>query len=354
VMTPVETVVSMPYLLPKMAVDTALGNLSAIESLRSATKAKRTLSPVSSSLAIPRASFELGEILQGDTKTFTIALENHGTAPLELWVRPECGCMTLQAPTEIAPNSKGSIPVSFDPTEFRGKIEKKIFIVSNDPQNPLTAVSMNVFVRPTYQFIMPNGPVIVAGDKGGKAEVFLTFNNSDPFGIRKIVFSGVPGAVDFDPWEGSLPDLAIGEPAKARQGYKLTISVGGNLPPGRSPSSVMILTDNEKFPMIQCQVYAQRGIVAVPDELFLGDPASGKTIKFLISRPGKPFKILSVSSDCPNIHVSTKPSSNGQEYVLEAVYDGKADATAFPASLSVKTDDPKQPLIKVPVTAINT
>ena len=72
----------------------------------------------------------------------------------------------------------------------------------------------------------------------------------------------------------------------------------------------------------------------------------------ILSRPDKPFKVLSVESDVTFIKASLEPFKGSTNYKIVAQYDGTAPRGRFLAKITVKTDDPKQPVIEIPVEGI--
>ena len=105
------------------------------------------------------------------------------------------------------------------------------------------------------------------------------------------------------------------------------------------------------MPIIYETMYVQWGISAPADVNFGEIPKAQTGLYFLVSQPGKPFKIRSVESDTDVIKTSVEPMKNGDYRVivtlLAIVPVGRIDA-----NITIKTDDPKQPVIKVRVLGI--
>ncbi|CAN5514263.1 hypothetical protein BH11ARM1_BH11ARM1_03300 [soil metagenome] len=335
--------------VPKYQADIALANIAVVQGLRDAAEKKQASGLVPGTLKSPEAAIEMGRIMQGEKKKFSFEIANTGKGELKLWIRPECGCMTLEAPAVLTPGQTQKIDVDFDSSDFRGTLERLIYIISNDPTNPLTVVKMESIIVPPFRFLNPAEQVVVVGDKPTVATVYLVANGTAPFEIKDAEMAGFNADVTWEPWQGTIADPEMKEPAKARKGYKLSVTVPTKLIQGRSPGTLMVSTDDPKFPQLQYQMYAQKGIVALPDELFLGNLSGPRSSKFLVSRPGKPFKVLSASSDSSDLKLAVRPGKDSQEWVIEVEYSGKATIGDFTPTITVKTDDPKQPTIKVPV-----
>ena len=68
-----------------------------------------------------------------------------------------------------------------------------------------------------------------------------------------------------------------------------------------------------------------------------------------VTRPTKPFKIKKVSVDNASLRVIRDGDETGSTYFFRIDYLGDAFRGAFTATVLVETDDPNQPVIKIPV-----
>ncbi|MEZ0326096.1 MAG: DUF1573 domain-containing protein [Fimbriimonas sp.] len=334
-------------ILMKQDATAALENLRVLDTLRAAAAQKLRMTAAQPKLVVGDR-ISLGQMFQGERKSFKVDLRNDGNAPLQMWVKPDCGCTTVQGPQTIAPGQTLPMNVNFDSSEFDGDVDKGLTLVTNDPAEPVRHFKMEASVRPMYRFLTPSGPVAILDDKGGTFDFFLTFKDAEPFKIVHYDLTSLPATVSYVPWEGELADPLRGEPNAPRRGYKFTVVIRPGIPPGRSPGTLILQTDSKIAPRVQFIVQAQKGIVALPDELFLGEISEAKTSKLLVSRPGRPFKVLGVESMSPSFKATFKAVKD-DEYALEVAYDGKAPKGELATMLKVKTDDPKQPLVNIPV-----
>jgi hypothetical protein len=347
-MAPQDFPTRQKFFIMRQDSNAALANLAALSALRAAATASQKVVAIQPKLAMGPVSTTLGGMLKGEKRTFNIELANEGTAPIQMWVKPDCGCTTVEAPSSLAPGEKRTLSGTFDSSEFDGPISKRVVIVTNDPAQPARTYTITGDVKPMFRFLTPDGPVAILDENGGKAVVYLTFTDVAPFVVQRVDLLGLQGQVEYDRWKGELPDPERGEASRARSGYKFTISFPAKMPPGRAPAAISIQTDSKIHPRIQFMVQAQKGIVALPDEMYMGEATEAKAGKFIVSRPGKPFKIVGIDSESPNIRASVKAGTK-DEYTVEVEYDGKAAKGELVSALIVKTDDAKQPTIRVPV-----
>lgn len=84
-------------------------------------------------ITFEEASFEFGDITQGDKVSHTFSYENTGNEPLIISnVRTTCGCTATNWDREpLAPGESGTITVNFNSTGKMGMQNKVITINSN-------------------------------------------------------------------------------------------------------------------------------------------------------------------------------------------------------------------------------
>ena len=86
-------------------------------------------------LALEQQTIEFGEVILGQSATFSVGFTNAGDAPLELTeVEPSCGCTVSEFPrAPIAPGGKGTLSFRFDSARRLGPQALTVKIYSNDP-----------------------------------------------------------------------------------------------------------------------------------------------------------------------------------------------------------------------------
>jgi hypothetical protein len=335
------------YLIMRQEFDTVNGNLRTLAELRRAVATKTPVPAAAPKITLARTDYDLGKMLQGQIKELAYDISNSGNAQAQMWLRPDCGCVVADGQVTLEPGETRNIRFTFNGEQFDGDVLKKLIFFTNDPDNPIQMITLRAHVEPMFRFLVPGGNVAVLGEGSQTIEVYLTFKESEPFRIRRVDLNGLPGEVDYEAWEGELPDPERDEPTTKRRGYKFTIVLSGAVPPGRVPATLNLLTDSPTFPTVRHNIFAQRGIVALPDDLFVGEIGrSAQVFKVLISRPGKPFRVLSVGG-VPNISARIDSTKSAQEHAVELLYDGRAQPGAFERTVVVKTDDPGQPEVLV-------
>ena len=85
--------------------------------------------------------FDFGEVMQGQAVEHTFVFHNTGDAELIVdRVKSTCGCTgVLLSKKNIPPGSKGTVKATFNSSRFKGAVQKKILLYSNDPSGqPVT------------------------------------------------------------------------------------------------------------------------------------------------------------------------------------------------------------------------
>lgn len=100
-------------------------------------------------ISFKELSHEFGDIVQGDSVSYTYSFKNTGTAPLIISeVVTTCGCTVPSFSKEpIAPGGSGDITVVFKSAGKEGRQNKIITVLSNATNNP-ARLSMILNVLP--------------------------------------------------------------------------------------------------------------------------------------------------------------------------------------------------------------
>lgn len=327
---------------------TAGQNVKVADALRDAIRNKKRLVAVQPKAEVDHQPVNLGEVPQGDRPKFAIKIQNKGQGQLLYRVVPDCNCFGRTQTGELAPGKSNTVNISMETIAYMGLIKKSIAVFTNDPDNPTYDVPVEVFVRPAYRFLREEGSVVIVPDGGATYEIFLALPDDTKISPQETSFVGIDGSVTVEPWTGTMADPDMNEGAKPRKGYRIRVKLEDTLPEGRAPGTVMMRTTDPDFPELHYTLYAQKGIVALPGTLTLGEIGSAPTrAQFLVSRPRKPFKILSVRSTNSCFSASYVEIKGGYEYKIELVYDGKAPIGDVTGEVTVETDDPKQKQIHV-------
>ncbi len=130
--------------------------------------------------------FDFGNIYRGKKVDHKVIAKNIGNKPLELGrIDVSCGCTgTAGANTTIAPGKTGEVVITFNSTNFSGKIHKTVTINSNAANAPQTMIEFEgnviqeIAISPA-QFWFRDAEV----NRPSIARVVLTNNSSEPISL---------------------------------------------------------------------------------------------------------------------------------------------------------------------------
>ncbi len=131
-------------------------------------------------LTIDKTKIDLGVIYNGSTKKVRVVLKNIGRDTLRiLGVTTSCGCTTARQPKSFLKSGESdAVEIEFNSTGYRGKIEKHVNIMTNDPTAPTSYVTL---VGDVIEELQPvnNGSVLWFGSVpvGKQVEQSVTFKN---------------------------------------------------------------------------------------------------------------------------------------------------------------------------------
>ena len=92
----------------------------------------------------PEPDHDFQTIKEGDKPTYNFRIINGGDEPLEIKrVVPDCGCTATSLSKEtLLPGEEGEIKTVFNSSNRPGEFQKKIKVVTNDPETPTTTLEI--------------------------------------------------------------------------------------------------------------------------------------------------------------------------------------------------------------------
>ncbi|AIE84263.1 DUF1573 domain-containing protein [Fimbriimonas ginsengisoli] len=294
-----------------------------------------------------------GDGVQGENLELPIQVSNRGKGLLAVQAAGDCGCLVPEKTDPIAPGESTIVRVILNTHELAGELERHITLFTNDPNNPIVTIPVQVSVVSRYRFLTPNGNAVAVDEGGSVSDLYFTYPDGEgnELKITNARTIGIEGSsVEIEPWSGTLPDPEFKEGPKLRRGYHLKVHIPGKLPPGRAPLNIALVTASPDYPVVYHSIFVQRGIVAQPEELFLGETNhERRTSTVVLTRPGRPFQVLSARSTLSTFTVKVLPGDHPDEVKLQIAYDGKAPAGPIEGEVVVTTNDPKQSVVHVPI-----
>jgi hypothetical protein len=285
-----------------------------------------------------------GVVEEGAVVPYRFTVANRGAADLEIkQVRPSCGCTITRWERVIKPGEKSVVEASMNTMYFHGAVAKHLAIISSDPDRPQMELTITARVTPLVKIAPSTVALLAVDDRPVTQEFTLERNRGLPMKIVQVI----PNA----PY---LKTEVTPLPGEGR--YKLAVTATMETPFGRSTVPLVVRTDLQKGGMLTLVLTVDRGIVTVPPMVFYGllphqikVPAQATV---MIERGSPAFHVKSVTADDPKLTPRLETVRDGVEYRVTVTYAGGWEIGLKRQTLTILTDDPKQPEIKIPVQAV--
>lgn len=327
--------------------------------LRAAVQKKQSIESRQPILSIDQTSLVFSPKFQGDEGRASILVTNTGTSPLELDVRGDCGCITGTVEGVLQPGKSTMLTGIYNTVELSGDVHHNLILKTNDPDRPLIVIPCSIMVNPRAEIVYPESNTAYMDDGERTFTFYIHSAEEKLFNIIDVSVIGHPLTAKFEPFEGEVSNFQkMGQKQKVR-GYKIVVDTSNVQTAalfGRSSGSVFIRTDSPKVGKINAQFFVQKGIVSLPETVYLGSPQGIADSNFVLVRLGRPFSIKKVSSDSAYLTFEVVPNtpSSPSAYTIRVLYSGKAPGHRVKGTITVETDDAKQPIIKLPVQTSQT
>ncbi|MBS1717704.1 MAG: DUF1573 domain-containing protein [Armatimonadetes bacterium] len=319
---------------------TAMSNYAVGQKLIELIKNRVSVTPARPEIYIDPPSLDFEGVAQGDRIQFSYLVTNRGNAPLSFTVKPDCGCVITSTGEVVKPGGSTLVKASFDSSLYSGRVRKQIAIFSNDPVQNLKTVTVSFMIEPVYT-LLNERKVRLMTESGADGEVTVVVNPKKKFKIDSAFLTSLDGFVGFAEWKEN-----------GQIGYKLRVHVNPGALPPFVYANVVIHTDNVKLPEISLAIPIQTGILAQPAVATFGEVSNQESAqaRVVLSRPGKPFKILSCDTDVAGLHLQSSDKKVSESHTVTLEIPKGFAKGAIIGSLLVKTNDPKQPTIVVPIS----
>lgn len=293
-------------------------------------------------ISSPAATWEGGEFRIGTKVQHTFTVQNTGDAPLKISeVKPGCGCTTANlAKSELQPGESTEIAATLDLTMRRGKQDKHIDVLSNDPKQPRFQLLMRVLSKDDFEITPPFldlGQMLTGVEVTRKAT--LRVLSEQPYRITELL--PVKGNVKAT-WE-SAPDFKT---------HTITVVIPPQTAAGTFFDNVQIRTDNKDSPMLPLQVIGtiQAGITLSATEIMV-EPGAANITRNVTLRAGtiKTFTVIDARIDDPAVTIDVLPPTVFGQQVR--VKFATVNPGVIGKDLVIRTDAPGFAEVRVPVKA---
>ena len=296
------------------------------------------------------AEFDFGKISTGELVKHEFIFTNTGAATLEIrGVKPGCGCTSSgQWDHEVAPGKTGVIPLQYNSAGFGGPVTKTTTVTCNDPDHPTVVLTLKGTVAKPIE-VTPSMAMFNLPSDGqtNETKVLRIVNNLDePLTLSDVQCTN----------QSFRTELKIIRPGRE---FELHVT---SVPPFSAPTTVAtvsIKTSSAKMPVINLQAYVMvpASVLVQPDRFFLPAGPLRVAMKPSVSIRNNSTTALTLSeptANVPGVEVQVQETQAGRLFSLIASFpEGFQVPPGQSVEVTVKSNHPKFPLIRVPIFQAN-
>jgi Protein of unknown function (DUF1573) len=295
-------------------------------------------------LVSDQRALDAGEVVEGAEPNFSFTLTNQGTETLKLQVRTSCGCTVAHLDPTIAPGGHAVLEAKVNTRGMHGRVTKTISVRPEGGTASSLELQVALTVRPLIRVEPAVAAYLLIKDKGTTSTEFtLTPEPGQGVELTQVVSSIAYLQARL------APAATPGGPRK------LVVSVAPDAPLGHLQGTITVATTSTVVPRVNLIITGEKGISVSPQLVFWGVLPDGKSPaheELIVTKHGGHFKIKQVQSDDPLIQIKVEPIEAGTKYRLLVSYAGGWKTGLVRQTLTVKTDDRRQPELKIPVQAV--
>jgi hypothetical protein len=310
------------------------------DALRSAVKRQDPWPMQRPQLVISPADATAPDTEESGRARFSFQISNTGSAPLSFRTIGDCGCVIPVPPATLAPGATVVINPQIDTTGFKELLDHRLILYTNDPEVPVRSLPIRVKVLPRFNWSDPNRGVLVMDAENATTKLSVEYATARNLDWNRARLDGIEGEIRYEL-----------SPKGDRTRAEVTLDINNPLPNGRRMVTLSIPSTTALGGLARYSFSVQRGIAVLPGDLYVGTlGGDAKEINFLVSRPGKPFRITKITSDLPYLKFTPTDLGKQEEYRVNVKYAGDAPTGEINGVITIETNDPRQPVLKMAVT----
>jgi hypothetical protein len=294
-------------------------------------------------------AFDFGEVKVGELVKHSFAFTNAGNEVLEISrVRVGCGCTTAgEWDHRVAPGATGTIPVQFNSAGFSGAVSKGVTVVCNDPTQ-------------TNVVLQIKGKVWTPISLEPKTLVF-NYDAETPTNETKILIlrNNLKEAITLGPavCANSAFQLELKTVEEGRE-FALAVTLNPSGATGTISGPITFPTSVTEMPILQAQAYAfeRQPLLVTPTQISLPEgPLRGPNRPSIMIRNNgtNQLTLSELSLDLPGVECHLKEIQAGRLFSVVVLFPaGFQMAAGAKAELSLRSNHPRFPVIRVPVVQL--
>jgi hypothetical protein len=244
----------------------------------------------------------------------------------------------------VEPGKTGVIPIQFNSTMYNGSVVKHPSITCNDKAQPMVGFTLRGTLYKMLEFSPPYVIFNIApdADQDTNQVVHIVNNDTEPLTLQAPTSN-----------QGAFTaEIKTNVPGKD---FSLIVKTVPPLPPGSIPAMITIGTSSKSTPSISISVVAvlKPLMTAMPAALTVpaGPITNRESIAvFLQNQGSRPVTLSEPSVNASGVEASISTSRPGQVFAVSVTFpNGFQMPAGKPLTLTVKTDNPRFPVMEVPI-----
>ena len=289
--------------------------------------------------------YDFGRMKAGDPVKYTYLFTNTGDRLLLLnSVQPQCGCTTAGDWTkQVEPGQTGSIPIQFNTANYNGPVFKQVTVMCNVTNQPTVFLQLKGTVFKAFD-INPTMAVINIGPDAETASSVVTITNN----MEEPLLLSAP-EINNRAFAAELKTNALGK------GYQLTISVVPPMPTANVQGQINLQTSwtNPAVITVTAMANLLPAVTVSPGSLNLAQGPLDKAAIISVSIQNNSTNLLQLSEpsvNVPGVTAEVKEMQAGKTFsTLVTFPQGFQIPPGQQVELTIKSSNPKSPLLRVPV-----
>jgi hypothetical protein len=288
---------------------------------------------------------DFGKVKGGEVVKYTYVFTNVGGQTLEIAnVQASCGCTTANDwSRSVEPGKTGTVPIQFNSANFRGQVAKSVTVTCNDANQPRVVLQFKATVWKPIDVTPQLAALNVTSESPSNATTVRIVSNEEAPLTLSAPESNNPAFA---------AELRTNQPGKE---FLLIVKTVPPLLAGKVQGQITLKTSSTNMPVINISAWAnvQQTMMVMPSQISLPTAPLANARPYTISIRYRGTNTLALSEPAVNakgVDVQLKELQPGRYFTLTVSFPaGFEIAPGEKVELSVKSNHPQFPVIKVPV-----
>jgi len=258
-------------------------------------------------------------------------------------VHSTCGCAVAgEWSKSVEPGESGSVPIKVNSTKILGTIQKSVVVFSNDKERPITELTIRGKVGNPIEYSPKWAYFNIPLDATAVPPQTVKLTNSALTGLA--VYNATSSTPAF------RAEVITNTPGKE---YQIVIGVVPPFAPGVTKGEVAVSTSSPDMPKITFSTMAnvQSAVSMMPSQILLpsGPLPNAVTNSVVIQYTGtNAFHLSDPLVNASGVKVRLNELKPGKIFQAALMFP-KGFQITTPVEFTVKTSDPRQPVLRAPV-----